>query len=299
MIEGYTNTRFRADKLRLIEQANTVIRKIRSQGYTLTLRQLYYQLVGAGIIENTLREYKRLGDYLNDARMAGRVDWDAIEDRTRNLDAIQHWRDPREILEACAESYRIEKWSGQEFYVEVWVEKDALAGIVAKACQPLDVAFLACRGYPSASEVYTAGKRMARAKSEHRHPIIIHLGDHDPSGIDMTRDIQARVSMLARTPVTVRRIALTMEQISEHNAPPNPAKAKDTRFKAYRANYGAESWELDALPVQYLDQLITAAVLEYRDDELWNQALLQEEKERRVLRLAVDNWQEITAEFCR
>lgn len=293
MKEAFRTFNFTAGKLETIDIANKIIAELQAAGYMLTLRQLYYQLVSRGLMANKQTEYKRLGDILNDARLAGLTDWSAMEDRTRNLESVPHWETPAEIMQSAALSFRIDKWRDQPNRVEVWVEKDALVGVLEKACRALDVAWFSCRGYTSASELYTAGKRLARYKRGGQNPIIIHLGDHDPSGIDMTRDIEARVSELGRTPVEVRRIALNMDQIEQYQPPPNPAKTTDCRYEKYAAEHGDESWELDALNPAVIDALITETVEELRDEELWNEAETEEERHREALQLASENWDDV------
>lgn len=290
MKEQFREFNFRADTLEMIERANAIIKELRDAGYTLTLRQLYYQLVSRDIIANRQTEYKRLGSILNDARLAGLTDWSAIEDRTRNLESVAHWESPSEIMSAVAKQYRNDKWESQSHRVEVWVEKDALVGVLEKACRELDVAWFSCRGYTSQSELYVAGKRLAEYEANGQTPVIIHLGDHDPSGIDMTRDITDRVSELGRIEIEVRRIALNMDQIEQYNPPPNPAKITDSRYEGYRRVHGEESWELDALSPQVIDALITETVLEFRDETLWEEAAEKEEKERNLLEKASEQW---------
>lgn len=293
MKEQFKDFRFSASTKELIEHAVTIINELQEQGYTLTLRQLYYQCVARDIIPNKQTEYKRLGSILNDARLAGLIDWDAIEDRTRNLESVGHWTNPADIIQSAAHSFRIDKWADQPNRVEVWVEKDALVGVLEKACRPLDVAWFSCRGYTSQSELYSAGKRLAQYARSGQRPIVIHLGDHDPSGIDMTRDITDRLSLFARRAVRVERIALNMAQIEEFNPPPNPAKITDSRFSGYESLYGSESWELDALNPSYIDQIIMETVEKYRDADLWDEACELEEKHRDNLQLTSDKWPKV------
>ena len=293
MKEAFKTFSFRDSTLDMINRANRIITELRGMGYTLTLRQLYYQLVSRDIIPNKQSEYKRLGSILNDARLAGLVDWDAIEDRTRNLRSNSHWENPDSIIRSAAYSFRINKWEEQPNYVEVWVEKDALVGVLETACVPLDVPYFSCRGYTSQSELYVAGKRIASHIDDGKHPVVIHLGDHDPSGIDMTRDIRERLEMFAGGEVEVRRIALNFDQVEEFNPPPNPAKETDSRFVNYRAIHGDESWELDALDPRTIDNLITREVESLRDGDLWNNAVQKEEKMKAALEKASENWSDV------
>lgn len=293
MLEKFKNIRFTRSTLEMISKANEIINDLQGQGYTLTLRQLYYQLVSRDIIPNKLSEYKRLGSILNDARLAGVVDWDAIEDRTRNLQSVAHSDNPSSIISSAAYSFRMDKWIDQPHRVEVWVEKDALIGVLEKACRPLDVPWFSCRGYTSQSELYGASKRLMGYIDAGQEPIVIHLGDHDPSGCDMTRDIFDRLELLCGQPVDVKRIALNKPQIQKYNPPPNPAKQLDSRFKSYISEHGKSCWELDALSPKVIDNLITKTVLDYRDNELYAEQEEIEEGHRAALRKASDHWDKV------
>jgi hypothetical protein len=282
----YIDKNFRGASLELIETANGIIENYQGRGYTLTLRQLYYQMVARDIIVNSQKSYDRLGSIINDARLAGLIDWNAIEDRTRNLAGLQDWNSPQQIVKAARDSYRIDHWQNQTYRPEVFVEKEALAGVVARACRPLDVDYMSCRGYMSQSEMHSAAKRYERYHDNEQVPLIIHLGDHDPSGIDMTRDITERLELFMGG-LEVRRIALNYDQVEMYNPPPNPAKMTDSRFEGYSAEYGDYSWELDALDPDVLVDLITETVLEYRDEDIYQETLDQERKERALIDKAV------------
>jgi hypothetical protein len=269
-----------------IRQANRIIEEYRSQGFSLTLRQLYYQMVARGLIDNSQRSYKRIGRIVSNARMTGHIDWLAIVDRTRGVKQNSHWSSPEEIVETAAEDYQINKWKTQPYYPEVWIEKDALVGVISQVCRRLDVPYLSCRGYTSASEMWQAGyERLRRARQK---PIIFHLADHDPSGIDMTRDIRERLALFAGRPVRVDRLALTFDQIEQYDPPPNWAKVSDSRYDSYFATYGPHSWELDALEPNVLNNLIEEAVISVRDEALWAEAVAQEQRHRVLLHETID-----------
>jgi len=280
---AYKATKFRPDTLAIIEMAVEIVDEYQSQGFNLTLRQVFYQFVSRDLIPNTERSYKRLGSIINDARLAGLLDWQSIEDRTRDPKSTTHWNSPAEIVEASVRSYKIDKWENQRHHVEVWVEKDALIDVVKRACKPLDVTRFSCRGYVSQSAMWRAGRRLTEKESDGHDTVILHLGDHDPSGIDMTRDIKDRLAMFGSS-VLVRRIALTMDQIDELGPPPNPAKLSDSRARDYIAQYGDESWELDALEPAYMVDLITDHVLALRDEDDWDEAVEREDLERGKLK---------------
>lgn len=290
---AYIDKRFSEGSLAIIAKANDIIEEYAAQGFSLTLRQIYYQFVARDLIANKQTEYKRLGSIINDGRLAGLIDWQSIEDRTRNLEHNSHWDGPEEILRSVHQGYGIDLWSTQEYRPEVWIEKEALIGVIEPICQELDVAYFACRGYTSQSEQWRASMRFRGYIRDGQKPIVLHLGDHDPSGMDMTRDNRDRLHLL-RSVIEVKRLALNMDQVEEHNPPPNPAKFTDSRFATYMAEYGTESWELDALEPAFIADLIRKHVLMYRDEDLWQHATANQENEREKLFALAVNWNEVS-----
>jgi len=236
----YQHRSFQAVAETILARADDIMREYANQGYDLTLRQLYYQFVARGICPNKQSEYKRLGDVVSNGRLAGRLDWSLLVDRTRAPHSNSHWSDPSEIIASAAVSFQLDKWKGQSNYVEVWVEKEALAGVVSTATSPLDVTRFSCRGYVSQSAMWEASNRFRKHEEQGRNGIILHLGDHDPSGIDMSRDIQDRMRLF-KSRVEVRRIALNMDQIEVLKPVPNPTKMTDARAESYVEQFGHES----------------------------------------------------------
>jgi hypothetical protein len=268
---------FRPATLALIETMNNIVTDYVSQGYRLTVRQLYYQLVARAIIPNTERSYKRVTGVVNDAKLAGMMDWEAIEDRTRSFIRRSHWTSAEEILRGAAHGFHMDMWEGQPERVFVIVEKEALAGVLERVCHDNDVPLLAARGYPSGTVLREfAVEDVQNAISDGQDVTIIHLGDHDPSGIDMTRDLRERIRLFGEhQSINLVRIALTMDQIDAESPPPNPAKSTDARFKGYRDKYGSDSWELDALQPSYLNQLVGDTIDEHIDFELWDKRKME------------------------
>lgn len=293
---AYKEINFRRASRELIDQVNAIIREYQDMGYSLTLRQVYYQLVSRDVIPNKERSYKNLGNTISEARMAGLISWTAIEDRTRYLRSNSHWSSPASIIRSAASSFAYDKWSDQENYVEVWVEKDALIGVVAHICEELDVPHFSCRGYVSQSEMWTAGQRLKEQEDRDRQTVILHLGDHDPSGKDMSRDILERLETFGTSPI-FRRLALNMDQIDQYNPPPNPTKVEDSRAKGYIEAYGYDCWELDALRPDVIGALIRSHVMDYCDLDKLAQARAREEKARDLLYRVSDNWGRIERDY--
>lgn len=298
MKEEFILWRPRGRSLELIDIINDILEDYRSQGYKLTLRQLYYQLVAGDHIPNNQREYKKIGNVVNKGRLAGLVDWDMIEDRVRKPEKNIHWRDPKHIIDAAVNGYYEDRWKYQSEYVEVWCEKDAVSNIIQPVCSKWDVIFMANRGYSSQSALYEAGKRFESAHFEGKVLHLIYLGDHDPSGMDMTRDVKDRMELFLEyregvaeenIPIVVERIALNMPQVKLYNPPENPAKQTDSRFDVYRDQYGDASWELDALQPSVLEQLVDDSVEAHVDHAMWDKAVDLEAASKQKLIDIADN----------
>ena len=274
--ERYQRFNFADSTLSLIDTMNKIIASYVAKGFVLTVRQLYYQLVARDVIENTQKSYKRVTSIANDARLAGLMDWDAIEDRTRSFVRRQRWENGKHLMNAAANSYHIDMWKRQARRVFVIIEKEALVGVLTPTCNKLDTPILAARGYPSCTVLRDFAIEDILPSVDEQDITVLHLGDHDPSGIDMTRDLTDRISLFCRQPVELVRLALTMEQVEARQPPPNPAKTTDSRFKDYMERYGEESWELDALPPEYLVELVEREIQQRLDPDQW------EADERRV-----------------
>jgi len=289
----YTPKKFGAESLAIIARVNAIIEEYHAQGFDLTLRQVYYQFVSRGYMPNSDRNYKRLGDIVGDARLAGLIDWEAIDDRTRHVREVGHWDEPAAIMRSAASSFRLDKWTGQPYRPEVWIEKDALVGVIAPVCSELDVPYFSCRGYTSLSSLWQASQRLLDYTVTDQEPVIFHLGDHDPSGIDMTRDIEDRMQTFG-VPVPVKRLALTMDQVKRYTPPPNPAKLTDSPAEEYVAAYGLSSWELDALEPTVIATLIEVAVGAHRNEMVWTEQEEAEHDHRALLGSAATNWGDVT-----
>jgi hypothetical protein len=281
MKERFITKNLSADRRALLEQIIAIIQDYQGQGFTLTLRQLYYQLVTRNLVTNEERSYKRVGELVSDGRLIGEVDWDAIEDRVRQPKVPGQFKDLRALVDAAVAAYRLPRWDGQENYVELWVEKDALAGVLAPIADEYHVTLMVNRGYSSQSAMYESAYRFI-AHQDAQRCYLLYLGDHDPSGEDMVRDVGARLRMFGAEVVT-EKIALTMDQVQEHNPPPNPAKMTDSRAAKYVDEHGASSWEVDALPPEVLRDLIVERIEELWEPRMMERIKAQEETDKSEL----------------
>lgn len=290
MKQAYIKKKFRAETLAQIETANEIIAKYQEMDLRLTLRQLYYQFVAHHGLPNTERSYKNLASVVSQGRLAGLVDWEAIEDRGRVPSRPSEWANIPELIDSALAAYRLPRWAGQRAYVELWVEKQALAGVLEPLAREFHVTLMVNKGYSSQSAMWESANRyLAR---DARESILLYLGDHDPSGEDMVRDIGDRLRMFGVYNIEVEKVALTMAQIRQHRPPPNPAKLTDPRAGAYIAEHGDQSWEVDALDPDTLAGLIRDAMWTHVDLTAMEAIKAKEEKDKRKLRKLVDaaNW---------
>ncbi|KKL18860.1 hypothetical protein LCGC14_2471310 [marine sediment metagenome] len=290
--EWFRDTNFRAKTLATIGNVQDVLNEYAALGFDLSLRQVHYRLVAQGLWPNTDKAYKNLGNIIRKARDAGMLDWDMIVDRGRKTHWKGTWDDPSDIMYSVVRSFKIDKWAGQDWHVEVMVEKEALEGVLIPVCEELQVRLSPNKGYSSASMMYKIGQRLLGKSEEDKFITIIYLGDHDPSGLDMDEDIENRLELYSDGVIDVVRVALTYDQIEQYQPPPNPTKMKDSRAKAYVQRFGQVSWELDALEPQYIANLITEHVTGERDEEAWAEAVAQQEAERQKIQDIIDQWGE-------
>jgi hypothetical protein len=286
--------RFNKHYQQLLTQANDIITGYQADHFTLTIRQLFYQFVARDLLPNTQKSYGRVAYLMRKGRDAGLVDWNAIEDRTRELHRFSYDEDPAEAILKAADTYIEDPWIGQPYRPEVWIEKDALLGVIEGVCAEFDVPYIAHRGNNSYSVVYQAAKQFNKIKLRGQTPLVLHLTDHDPTGVDMHRDTEARLARYARHKIEVRRLGLTLQQVRRYRLPPNFAKETDSRYRAYVAEFGTtDCWELDALAPTVIADLMELNKL--IDHKKWDVARAKQDRHQQQLQHVVDNWSKVEA----
>ena len=231
----------------------------------LTLRQVYYQLVGKGYIENTRSAYQGLSQLLKWSRLDNRISWNDIEDRVRVFNNMSGWLDKSYFLESTISgffnSYSRDLWQSQKKYIEVWIEKDALSSIFSKVCEKYGVSVVVCRGFSSVSFLHDFKVRLVKHKN--KKAVMLYFGDFDPSGNEMLEAMKTTLKdELGIDNIQFKRIALLKDDIFTYNLPHNPdaLKRSDTRAKKHLEAYGELAVELDALRPDVLEKKIQDAV---------------------------------------
>jgi hypothetical protein len=310
----YETIALRTKAVAFIEVINRVIENYQRQGYQITLRQLYYRCVAKKLFPddqkfsripgtnkwkrdpkgtfNCQPNYDWLGITVSNGRRAGLIDWEAIVDRTRFLRPASTWETPAGILGVAANQFEVDRWKDQTSYVELWFEKDALLNVFERASENKQLPIFSNRGYVSDSAVWEAAQRIIRLTEGGRKAHILHFGDHDPSGIDMTRDVEARLNLFGAEP-TIHRLALNMDQVKKYDPPPDPAKQADSRYADYVKNFGTECWELDALEPDVLVKLVDNRVARWIDVKKWKACLAREEEGKLDLGTVARHWERV------
>lgn len=287
MKEAFEDWNPKPESARRLRQIADVLVEYKRMDIKLTLRQLFYQLVSRNIIANTQREYKNLGNLLSRARLAGIIDWDVIEDRGRQVEQASEWDSIQDVVKSAVSAFRLPRWAEQPDYVEVWCEKQALSSVIERICRELHVPMMINKGYSSQSAMYESSKRIENDRNG-REACIIYLGDFDPSGEDMVRDIRARMEQFQAS-VHVKKLALTPDQVTTYKLPPNPLKTDtlgnltDSRGHGFAAEHGNQSYEVDALPPEVLQKMVRNAIMEHMDLDLYARVKKEEERLKKKL----------------
>ncbi len=271
-----------------LDEITGIIDEYEQQDIILTIRQLYYQLVARDIIPNAKEIYIKVCAFITKARYAGFIDWDSIEDRGRVPKKASEWRDINNLIDSAVYGYRLPRWDDQDYYVELYCEKQAMESVLYPIARKYHIYFGVNKGYSSASTLYTIAQRIEQKINEDKKAVLLYLGDHDPSGLDMVRDIRTRICEFMRLDedddcFSVVQLALNLEQIKQYNPPPNPARTTDPRSNWYHLEYGDKSWELDALEPKVLMQITEDGILEYLNLKKYKATIKREDKEKQAL----------------
>ena len=265
-------------KQMLIDESIKIISRYTTK---LTLRQIYYRLVTKLIISNTKSEYKYLSRALVDGRLSGAIDWEDMEDKTRDFsmgdralwDAKEWFDFSLDRFKDAGDDYRFPHWYKQPEYVEVWCEKEALENLFLSQTRKYRVVCGISRGYPSIAWLRDASIRIKDALAHPEHifekATIFYFGDFDPTGKDIERNIKDRLQKTFLTDVNVECVAITPAQIKKYKIPSIMTKTSDARAKAHIQKYGAvSSVELDALEPDVLEKMIADSILSKFDDSI-------------------------------
>lgn len=266
--------RTRAEVSRLQQDLLAILRS----GHPMTVRQVFYRATVAGIVPKTEQAYKNdIGRQLVLMRRSGMIPYDWIADNTRWQRKTITYSSVKDALDRTARCYRRALWHDQDVSVEVWLEKDALAGVIMQETRAWDVPLMVTKGFSSVSFLHSAAEDIkAIGKPAH----LYYFGDRDPSGVHIDRTIERTLrEMVPDAEIHFRRVAVLPEQIERWNLPTRPTKKTDSRARTF----DGESVEVDAIPPQQLRQLVRECITQHIDQRQLEITQAAERSEREIL----------------
>jgi hypothetical protein len=245
----------------------------------MTIRQLFYRMVTLGAIDKMEAEYKgTVVRLMGEMRRDGELPFSWIADNTRWMRKPDTFSSLEGYLRLSAETYRRAVWDNQDAYVEIWLEKDALAGVLIDVTEPWDVPLMVTRGYASLSYLHSAAEAI---KAQRKPAFLYYFGDHDPSGLDINRAVEEGLRDFApEAEISFERVAVTAEQIEALSLPTRPTKTTDSRSKGFEGG----SVEVDAIPPDDLRRMVEVCITRHIDPRAYTQLMLQQRLERDTLR---------------
>lgn len=281
-----------ADQEKLVKNILRIVEEYQEQEIIQTLRGYYYDLVAERLIPNAIEIYKRIGKLISDLRYSGHIDWSAMEDRARKKEMSSQWSNVSALIKSAVYAYRLPRWQDQDKYIELFTEKDTMYSRLEPLTSKYHIPLCINRGYASSSVLYDLSKRIIDKLEDGKEVVLLYVGDHDPSGLDMINDIHKRVTEFLEgyeddyyeTKFKIIHVALTKEQIKEYDLPPNPAKHTDTRSNRYIQEHGSVSWEVDAMKPQIMREIVEEEILNHIDMQKYNSWIEKEEEQKQALK---------------
>jgi hypothetical protein len=278
---NFNSPRTRRTKAAKEQLLNAVINILNAETGQITIRHLYYCLVGFGIIEKTEKAYHQLCDHLSKWRRGGLIEWDAFTDGTRGTISPTTFIDVPDALSTIMTVYRRDVWEeSQKDYIEIFIEKDAMLSVIRDVTDKYLVPLFSCRGFSSLSALSQKADTFRKKIDGGKNITVYHLGDWDPSGCEATKAIRNTFNDDFNLGINIIRLALNEEHIKNYNLPTRPVKSSDTRSK----NWVGECVEIDAMPTVELNNIIEKQILTHIDLESWNKVLEQEKQDILKLR---------------
>jgi hypothetical protein len=251
-----------------------------ASGHPMTVRQVFYRMVSRpdALIQKTEAEYKQtVGRLLVEMRLDGEIPFGWVADNTRWMRKPRTYGSLEDVLRHTAQTYRRDLWDSQDAYVEVWIEKDALAGVVFEVTAAWHVPLMVSRGFSSITFLHTAAEAIEEAE---RPAYLYYFGDHDPSGVHIDRSIEDHLRRFApEAEINFRRVAVLEEQIAAWNLPTRPTKRTDSRSKSFVG----DSVEVDAIPPDQLREMVEGCITAHIDPDRLDRLRDVEAQERKTL----------------
>jgi hypothetical protein len=265
-----------------IDQINAILEEYAMQGFQMTIRQLYYQMVSRELIPFSNSEYDKLLDLIGNARNGGMIDWSHIVDRSRDSYRVPLFESVDDALQQAAQRYHVDIWEGMPLKPVIWFEKAGLSQIIGTVANSYNIEYMATRGENSLTWLHNS--------SQDRDTVILYLGDHDGHGVQISDGMAEKVRLYSGSRVQFHRIGISLQQGEEISAPKIPLKdVRNLSFdykKRFTCNYG---YEIDAFSPEQLANLLHDEVQKFIGlaPETYQQNQKRQEQERQQIMEAV------------
>jgi hypothetical protein len=267
-----------------LHELDLMICRVCAEDHPLSVRGVFYRVMSAGAVEKSEKAYAAVQREVLKLRRSGILPYEWIADGTRWHVKSRSWDSVEDALDDAASSYRRGLWQDQDVYVEVWSEKEAISSIVSPITNRWDVPLMIARGFASESFLWTTAETIRAAG---KPAVVYQLGDHDPSGISAWRHIQRRLTDFAPdVDITFERLAVTEDQIADHDLPTRPTKITDSRAKTFIG----DSVEVDAIPTRILRGIVEDGITSWIDPEQLRITQMVEAEELEGLKALANRW---------
>lgn len=225
---------------------------------------------------------------LREAREEGIIPWEWVVDESRDIERVSTWSNPAEYAECVARSYRRDFWDQQPKRVEAWSEKGTVRGVIQPVLDHFAIGFRVLDGFSSATAIHEACRN-----DDGRELVVLYIGDYDPSGLFMSEvDLPNRLARYDGDQVTLKRIALTKNQVPPLPSFPAKDKKRDPRFRWFVENYGAQCWELDAMDPRTLRRIVEQKIRKEIEPIAWQRCEVVNGAEQESLKTILEKWGE-------
>jgi DNA topoisomerase VI subunit A len=270
-----------------IATIRNIIIEVIEEDPPMTVRQVFYQLVGRGAIEKSEAQYQgTVIRLMTEMRLSGDLPYDWVVDESRRVRITQTFDNVADAIEQTAQFYRRSALAQSDDYLEIWVEKDALAGSLWDVTSDYDVPLMVSRGMPSLTFLHGSAQAIQHAAEHGKRSFIYQFGDHDPSGVLIPQTIERRLIEMCEKldcpPPSVKRVALTEAQIKKHKLPTRPTKREGNR---HAHDFIGRSVELDALPPRILRDMARQVIERHISAAQTMMLREAEDSERELLRM--------------
>jgi hypothetical protein len=290
-INGSSSIRSRRTKAGLsdiLRASQKIINEEKENG-KITIRHLFYRLVGVGLLAKNEHEYRHLSSYLMKWRRSGEISWSSFADNTRWYYGSRCFSSMEAALRNTRDTYRRNVWASQNDFVEIWCEKDAIASIILEEADTFGVRVFPLRGFSSGSSLHNAADGFRAQIEAGKNVYIYYFGDHDPSGLAIDDSTVRNLKKDHGVEVNFERIAVLPEHIEEYKLPTRPSKKSDSRTKKFQG----ESVEIDAMPMDVLRQMVRDCIIQHINPQEWAAEMATEKEEQATLNMMMEALEEV------